>query len=128
MKTIGLFLMLLLAGQVFANCEGPELENIQFTNSEYRMLEQIQEQESLLDSAATLINWSPLLVLAGGNWVDVSFSIATTDWAELQTTNMHLLKWRLKIVQDVQIFMVQENPQNRQFWRALVDYYFCIAR
>jgi hypothetical protein len=64
MKTISLFLMLLLAGQVFANCEGPELENIQFTNSEYRMLEKIQQNESLLDSAATLMTWSPLLVLA----------------------------------------------------------------
>ena len=128
MKMIGLFLLVLLAGQVFASCEGPELNNIQFTESEYKMYKAVQEQESLLQSTGTLMNWSPLLLLAGGNWSDVTFSIATGSWSELQTANKGLLRLRLMIAQQVMGFMVTENPKNRRFWKALVDYYFCIAK
>lgn len=128
MKTTCLFLMLLLAGQVFAKCEGPEFENIQFTESEYQMYQEIQEQESLLNSIATLVNWSPLLVLAGGKWPDVAFSITTTSWDELATANKNLLRLRIKIAGEVMVFMEMKNPKNRQFWQALVDYYICIAQ
>ncbi|MDM8568919.1 hypothetical protein QUF50_05300 [Thiotrichales bacterium HSG1] len=41
-------LALCLVGQAFAVCEGPTLEDIQFTEKEYKMLQQVQEEEAIL--------------------------------------------------------------------------------
>ncbi|MDM8564863.1 hypothetical protein QUF74_04345 [Candidatus Halobeggiatoa sp. HSG11] len=124
---IRVILVLCLAGQAFAACEGPTLEDIQFTEKEYKMLKQVQEEEAILGNLGTLMSWSPLITLAGGSLTDTIISISTTDWDKLQNANKSLLKLRLRTAENVLLFIFQENPKNRQFWQALADYYQCVA-
>ncbi len=72
-------LIFCFVGQVFAACEGPTLENIQFTEKEYKMLKQVQEEEAILSNPGTLMSWAPLLTLAGGNFRLVNVYFSTTD-------------------------------------------------
>ncbi|MBE9562187.1 MAG: hypothetical protein IMF12_04915, partial [Proteobacteria bacterium] len=115
-------------GQAFAaSCEGPTLKDIQFTAKEHAMLKQVQEEEAILSNLGTLMSWAPLISLSGGNLTDVNVTILGTSWGELQTANKSLLRLRLKTAENIQFFIMQKKPKNRQFWRALVDYYVCSA-
>ncbi len=121
-------LIFCFVGQAFASCEGPTLENIQFTEKEHKMLKQVQEEEAILSNLGTLMSWAPLITLAGGNLADISVTVLSTSWSELQTANKSLLRLRLKTAENVIFFIMQEKPKNKRFWRALVDYYECSAR
>jgi hypothetical protein len=107
----------------------PSITGIRLDKASIDLLKAESEKLRLAGATKNILAWSPLIELVGeNNAVHAAFSISQTNWEELAKSFSAVDKTVFySLATDARTFANSDatwgNPQAKQFWNAMADFY-----